>query len=156
MYLYAGGRFDEARAELAKAHDLAGDSDTATVLGEILLLRGEHDAALRQFESVPDDAARAYGLALVHHAQGRRREADAALARLQALAADTDPFLLAEVHAQRGEVQQALASLERARPSEDPRRRAQAGYPPWLMAASPLLAPLRGDPRWPDWLTRRE
>jgi hypothetical protein len=53
------------------------------------------------------------GLALVHHAMKRTTESDAALARATLAYADHWAYVLAEVHAYCGEIDQALAWLDR-------------------------------------------
>lgn len=60
------GRLDEASTAFAKACDLGGGPDAAAMVGEILVVRHEYDAALRQFERATEGIARERGLALVY------------------------------------------------------------------------------------------
>jgi TolB-like protein/Tfp pilus assembly protein PilF len=83
------------------------------LLGEILLLRGDKSAALAEFMREDDHLDRSVGLALVYHALNRKADADAALRTLTSEAGDQYAYSIAEVHAFRGEVDEALQWLDR-------------------------------------------
>ena len=116
---------------------------------KVLVLQQKFDAALTLIDQSAPGSDRQQGLAVVYHALGRTAEADAALARLTALSATADPFRLAEVHAYRGNVDEAFKWLALASGPADPRRGLLPGERSlWQIRASPFLAPLHADPRW--------
>jgi TolB-like protein/Tfp pilus assembly protein PilF len=82
-------------------------------LGEILLLRGDKNAALAEFMREEDHIDRTVGLALVYHALNRKAEADAALRTVTTEGGNDHAYEIAEVHAYRGEVNEALQWLDR-------------------------------------------
>ena len=86
------------------------------------------------------------GTALAEHDLGHAREADAALAELTARYAIPSPFQIAEVHAWRGEADQAFLWLEKAFAARD------GGL--MLLQWDPLLSRIRGDPRMAQFLRR--
>jgi TolB-like protein/DNA-binding winged helix-turn-helix (wHTH) protein/tetratricopeptide (TPR) repeat protein len=159
VYLAAVGEWQEALAELEKARDLSPtlpriDSDIA----RLLILQERFDDAFMAIERIAAGPLHDQAIALAYRAPGQRSAADAALSRLIALpvASQTeDPQLeltIAEVHAFRGEHDQALQRIERAL--------AQAGrrgthYTAWVaeeMILSPFLTLLQGDARWSSLL----
>ena len=83
-------------------------------------------------------------IATARWSQKRIAESDAALARLKAGSADDSAYQIAEVHAHRGEKDQAFEWLTRARQQRDP----------GLVSTKtdPLLVNLPGDPRWATFL----
>ena len=108
-------------------------------LGVLLLLKGEPEQALIEFDRIEAENLQPWklaGHALALHAMGRVAESDAALAELESTAGERVPHLPAEVYAWTGRPEQAWPWLERV---EQPRY-----IDPW----SPLLQPLAGDPRW--------
>ena len=108
-------------------------------LGVLLLLKGEPEQALTEFESIEAENLQPWrlaGRALALHAMGHNAESDAALAELESTAGERVPHLPGEVYAWTGRPEQAWAWLERV---EQPRY-----IDPW----SPLLQPLARDPRW--------
>ena len=109
-------------------------------LGFIHLLRNEREAALRDFLADPELAARDTGLALVSHANGKKVESDAALARVVDSAATFWAYGIAVIHAYRGERDQAFTWLQKARDARDGDL--------FYLLGDPLLKPLHDDPRW--------
>jgi TolB-like protein len=108
-------------------------------LGVLLLLKGEPEQALIEFDRIEAENLQPWklaGHALALHAMGRVAESDAALAELESTAGERVPHLPAEVYAWTGRPEQAWPWLERV---EQPRY-----IDPW----SPLLQPLARDPRW--------
>ena len=77
---------------------------------------------------------------MARHALGQAAEADAALSELIAEHADIAAYDIAQVCAQRGDVDRAFDWLERGYVQRD------SGMP--LCANDRLLAPLHDDPRW--------
>lgn len=120
VYLAAAGMLDEAEAELRHAKELSPtlpmiDSNIANVL----VLQRRFDESLAIAEQMPVGALRDQILALAHYGAGNVVAADAALADLtrRAHAPDADPSLklrVAEVHAFRGDEEQALKGVEQA------------------------------------------
>jgi hypothetical protein len=93
------------------------------------------------------DAAEWAALTIVAPArwsQKRFPESDAALARLKETSADTAAYQIAEVHAYRGEKDQAFEWLERARQQRDPGLQGTT--------TDPLFVNLHSDPRWQAFL----
>ena len=144
------GRYEDAYREFQRARELnparpTNDIEEAT----LLYLLGRHAEALQRLQSYPDGAARDALLAIVLHALGRLDEARHETARLMQRPDPQRAVPLAEVYAQRGEIDAALAWIERARAVEA----ATAPLPglrrfPDAGASSPLLRPVYADPRW--------
>ncbi len=109
-------------------------------VGIARLLLGQFATALASTQRESDEGYRLRGLALVYSALQRRGESDAALAALQEKFASRDAYGIAEVHAYRGELDDAVRWLERAYRQHD----AQMLY----IAADPLLLNLHHDPRF--------
>jgi adenylate cyclase len=150
-YLFAAGQLEEAKAQRLRAQDLAPDTDYAAEVAQILVLQGKFDDALAFIERWPHVSVREQGLALVYHALGRASDADAALDKLIASSATSDPVSVAEVYAYRGDIDEAFKWLKVAADGGFVDRLPPT-HQPWEMRASPLLAPLHTDPRWPAWL----
>jgi len=135
------GDFVEAEKEFRHARELsAGVSADGHLLASVLLEQGKVEEALATIQAEPRDWARLFGLALVHHAAGRRAESDAALAQLIATRAKDAAFQIAMVHSSRGEIDAAFEWLERAYAQRD------AGLA-WVKLER-LFRPLHSDPRW--------
>ena len=150
-YLFAAGRLEEARMQFLRAHELSPEFGVDLLAQSLVLLR-KLDAALTFVEQLGPGPDRDEGLALVYHALGRTADADAALTRLAAISATADPFRLAEVHAYRGNADEAFAWLElAARPIDSRSGVLPAARQLWEMRASPILAPLHADSRWASW-----
>ena len=117
------------------------------LLGEMLLLRGQHAAALTETQLAAASDGRDIGLAKVYFALGRTAESNAALGRAQRDFGDQWPHNIAEVYAYRGELDRAFEWLDRAYAA---RRHAL----PVFIRCDPLYAPLRGDPRYKTLLRK--
>jgi serine/threonine-protein kinase len=108
------------------------------------LLDGKFEEAVTEAQQDAAEWARLVVVAPARWNQKRTAESDAALARLKERFADSTAYQIAEVHAYRGEKDQAFEWLERARQQRDP------GL---LRAESDLLlVNLREDPRWRQFL----
>lgn len=147
-HLLSVGRHAEARLLLqahVRRHPL--DEHAHYYLGLIELLQGQPRAALAHFE----DSAyvfRLTGAAIAWHELG---DAAASERNLQLLAdryGHILPYQVAEVHAWRGEHDQAFAWLHRALDLHD----ASIMY----LTFDPLLQSLRGDPRYRELLRRAD
>jgi hypothetical protein len=83
---------------------------------------------------------------IIHHVLDRGAESDAALQELIEKGAEDSAFRIAEVYAERGEVEPAFDWLERAYAQRD------GGLTE--MMASPHLRSIHGDPRWGAFLKK--
>lgn len=135
------GLYDEARAALAKALDLNPNqiSMIHEVEGEVYLAQGKPQEALAEMETEPPGYLRDLGETLAYQALGRRKESDAALARLIAQHSNDAAYQIAQVYGYRGEVDQAFQWLDRAYSQHDPGLM-------WFKT-DPKLKSLRRDPR---------
>jgi eukaryotic-like serine/threonine-protein kinase len=109
-------------------------------LGLALLLARRPVEARAAFERHPVPWMRDMGLALVEFTQGREEASRQALQRLVALGPAAPAYQLAEVHAWRGEPDQAFRWLEAGYASRDPGMN--------YLLFDPLLRSLRADPRF--------
>lgn len=153
VYLQPVGRLEEARTELQKALELNPDlgSGVDLAIARILILQKRLDDASAAIARLPAGSDRDHGLALLAHAQGNRKEADAALARIVTQSLTTPDIRLAEVYAFRGMHEDAFDALQGLQDAID-------WYEPPLtsriwswqveMRVSPFLKPLHADPRW--------
>jgi len=152
--LVLAGEYDEAAREFQRARELNPAAEGIDLeAGQLLFLRAHYDEAQGAFEGLPDGPDREQGLALVHHALGRADEADAMVGRLLVRNDRERALRLAEIHAQRGEPDEAFKWLDIARAVEV----AAAPTPADAIVAfgiveSFLLKPLRDDPRWAEFL----
>jgi serine/threonine-protein kinase len=137
--------FAEAEAEYPRVVELNPAQPYAHAgLGLSYLLQGKFEEAVTEAQK---DAAEWAALTMVAPArwsQKRIPESNAALARLKETSADTAAYQIAEVHAYRGEKDQAFEWLERARQQRDPGLQGTK--------TDPLLANLHGDPHWQAFL----
>jgi serine/threonine-protein kinase len=143
--LAATQHFAEARAEFPRVVELNPAAPWAHAgLGLAYLLDGKFEEAVTEAQQDAAEWARLVVVAPARWSQKRTAESDAALARLKERFADSTAYQIAEVHAYRGEKDQAFEWLERARQQRDP------GL---LRAESDLLlVNLREDPRWRPFL----
>ena len=157
IYLQAAGRFDDARAALEKARelnpDLGPELDLATA--RILVVQRHFEQARSVIDRLPEGAPRDHGLALLYHAEGRRKDADAALDRLEAESTQAVDVRLAEVYAFRGMTDAAFQALEGLGEAIE-RNEASTASQLWSwqveLRVSPFLKSLHDDPRWPPLL----
>ena len=140
-------RYPEAIATAERAIKMGGDDDELRYrLGDALLLTGKPREALEQYRRVEDDETRQVSEAIALAHLGDRGAADRALAALSKFSTAELGIDLAQVHAQRGELDLAIAVLERRAADRDGRLVQLPG--------DPLLDPLRGDPRFKALLVR--
>ena len=143
--LAATKHFAEARAEFPRVVELNPAAPWAHAgLGLAYLLEGKFEDAVTEAQQDAAEWARLVIVAPVRWSQKRIPESDAALARLKEGFADTAAYQIAEVHAYRGEKDQAFEWLERARQQRD------SGL--LRTGSDPLLVNLREDPRWQSFL----
>ena len=107
-----------------------------------MLAAGRLDAALVAYASGESGiAAATSGLACVYHAMQRNAESDAALARATKEFAERWAYGIAEVHAYRGDIDQAFTWLDRAYRQKD--------VVLYRMKGDPLLQESRSRPALP-------
>ena len=94
---------------------LAVDEDLALVQ----LAQSRPEAALAEMQQEKGDLWRRYGFSLVYYALRRHKEADLALSEFVTNYQHTAAFQIAEVYAERGEVDRAFEWLERAYAQRD-------------------------------------
>jgi serine/threonine-protein kinase len=144
----SAGRFAEAEMAYRKALALAPSrrlvrAFLAVTLNEL----GKADEGLALLRQLPPHYLfRSVGEAIIYGRQGNRTESDAALKRAQATNGDAAHYQYADIHAQRGEADEAFASLERAWSFRDP------GLA--IMKRDPYLRPIRSDSRFVTFLKR--
>lgn len=144
---YRAGRLADARAAFDMALDLnAAESGVHTAIAEVMLAKGDSAAALVEAERETDVERRVWGRAIVYFAVGRKAAADAALAELEKNYAEVDAYNIAEIHATRGEIDQAFDWLDRAYRQRD--------YSCTWIISDPLLKNLRGDARYKAFLRK--
>jgi tetratricopeptide (TPR) repeat protein len=144
--LYAG-RLEEAAVCFRKALELnPAYPSTRVFLGRVYLAQSHPQEALAEMDREPESYWRLYGQALAHHALGRKKEADAALAELIATHEGLAPFQIACVYAFRGEADRAFEWLERSYTQRD------TGLI-WLKT-DPHLKSLERDARWAPFLKK--
>ena len=120
LALYYSGSLAEAEAQLRKLLELSpGIAAGQAHLGKVLIARGQPEAALAAIEKESSEAWRMIGLPLAYHALGRVAESDAALRALSQKFAGEWAYQIAEVHAFRGEIDEAFAWLDRAYAQRD-------------------------------------
>ncbi len=152
-YLQAAGRLEEAKAELRTAKEFNPDLGSALdlAIARMLILQKRFGEAASIIAGLPDSELRDHGLALLHYAQGRRADADAALGRLVDQSMEQVDIRLAEVYAFRGMVDEAFTALEGLNDAIE-RNEASTASQVWSwqveLRVSPFLKLLHDDPRW--------
>lgn len=164
-YLYNAGQYDEALEQLDTVDRLANPAGLSALgrrnvdYSRILVVKSRFADAQAIVETLPEEADRAYGQALLAIAQGRKADAEPWLERLSS-AIDTstrDPdttractlaFYMAELHGFRGDLDVAFRWLERGT------KLARGLYAPGRddFRYSPFAVAMRDDPRWSAWL----
>jgi serine/threonine protein kinase/Tfp pilus assembly protein PilF len=138
---YRAGDQDKARESVDRALELNAQVPGAHLIrAQSLLASGQVQAAFDESEREKDEDRRLMGKALVYHALGKTPEADATLAELEQRFGADAPFEIAEIHAFRGEVDQAFAWLDRALTT-----RAEGCV---MAKVDPLLLNIAKDPRF--------
>ena len=143
----ADGRLDEAIASFRTVLRLAPNYGGARQwIGEALLMKGEAQAALAEMQKEPEEVWRLLGLTMVYHTLGRKADSDAALAETVKKHSADAAYNIAYVLAWRNERDRAFEWLDKAVTQQDP------GLSE--IAAEPLFANLRDDPRWLPFLRK--
>jgi TolB-like protein/Tfp pilus assembly protein PilF len=139
--LYLAHRYEESRAASAEAISLDPDLQRAyeySCLTDYQL--GNFAGARVTAEARPNGWGTQWCLALTYQKLGRHADAQAAVARIQALQADTAAYQYSTIYAQWGDIAKALDWLESAMRLRDP------GLS--LLRTDPLMDPLRKESRY--------
>ena len=116
-------------------------------LGLALMDDRKFDQAMAEFRKLPPDYLfRSLGESILFARQGNRAASDAAFKRAQQVNGDSAHYQYADIHAQRGEKEEAFASLDRAWEFRDP------GLA--FMKQDRWLDPIRSDPRFAALLAK--
>ena len=158
LYYYAG-KLAESEAAYREALDLNPANGGGAVgahweLAMTLLARGEQAAALNEMRRESSATRATQGLAIIYHAMGRKAESDAAMTAAEreyalhpaAQFSNSGAVWLACARAYRGEVDQALAWLDRAYEQRD--------FALVFLKGLPLLRNLESDPRYKAFLRK--
>ena len=142
IVLYEARRYRQAIRSARRSLELAPALTVArNTLAYALLMTGETDEAQRQFALMPQgDVYRLIGEAMVAARRGDKRESTLMTAELMRRYGDAVHYQVAEIHAQRGEKEEAIAALNRAWETRDP------GLA--IVQVDPFLDPIRHDPRF--------
>ena len=141
------GRLEEAEAAARRALELIPMGPFGhSFLGNVLLLRGQPDAALTEFSKETVEAARLGGIAMAHFAQGRKADSDAALAQMTKHPTD-HPFFIAQAYALRGDPNASLKWLDAAYEQKE------SGMLP-LIKGDAMFKKIEGDPRYKAFLKK--
>jgi serine/threonine protein kinase/tetratricopeptide (TPR) repeat protein len=144
--LNAGG-LEEAEGALKKGVELnPGYAGAFSFLGRVYLSEGRPEAALVEVQRETQRVWRIQGLALVNHALGRKKEADAALVELIEGFQNDWAVQIAEAYAFRGEPDRAFEWLDRAFVQHEPGLL-------WVKTSSSFRS-LKSDPRYAAFLNR--
>ncbi|OYQ30771.1 hypothetical protein CHU93_06325 [Sandarakinorhabdus cyanobacteriorum] len=138
--LFFARRYQEAATLIQRLRQESKNRRGATLLVNTLLALGQTDAARQLVPQVPKGWQQPFYRALIEAQAGNRAAADAALAAFRTLDNGTAHYQFAVLHAQRGEIPAALASIEKALKAQD------AGLND--IAVDPWLDPLRKEPRF--------
>jgi TolB-like protein len=140
------GRLEEAEAAARRSVEINPTGPFGHfLLGDVLLLRSQPDAALTELSKEPVEAARLAGSAMAYFALGRKADSDAALAQMIKGQADR-PFLIGRVYGFRDEADEALKWLERAYAEKDSLL--------CIVKGDPAFKKIEEDPRYKAFLRR--
>ena len=144
--LFYAGRVTEAIAVLRRAvARLPDDIEARSFLADALIGGGQPTEALAVALTIaPGIGLREVSEAIARAKLGDRAGSDRALTQLQAI--DNAPYEIAQVHAQRGEIDAAFAALDTAVATRETSTNGLQG--------DPLMQPIRADPRFAA-LTRK-
>ncbi len=138
---YAARRYEEALAPLRRALQLNPQiSNAHALIGFCFMQLGRLEEAKSEFAVEPTEFYRLTGLAIVEHKLGNRPAAEKAYADLVQAMGDGALYQQAEILAQWGKPDEAVARLSRARQIGD------SGM--IYLATDPLLDPLRKNPNF--------
>jgi len=135
------GRYDDAKEILRKRIEISPESfGSYTYLANCFVFEGNYEEALRLYEQERLDGFKFAGLAVAYFRLGDQEASDDALARLKAQPTGGWDWQVVQVHAARGELDEAFAAMELAYENRD------SGL--GLILGDPHIANLRDDPRY--------
>ena len=145
---YNAGHLPQALQAYRKTLELAPNLLLARAfLAMTLMDAGKFDEAIAEFRKLPVDYLfRLLGESILYARQGNRAASDAAFKRAQQINGDSSHYQYADIHAQRGEKEEAFASLDRAWEFRDP----GLAY----MKQDRWLDPIKSDPRFGAMLAK--
>ena len=138
---YYGRHLDEAVSSFRKALSLAPQRFRAHFyVGRVMLAQGDLQEALVEMQKEPGEIFRLSGLAMVHHSLEDAEASNHALAELIDKYDEVAAFQIAEVHAFRGDNDEAFEWLQKARDTQD------GGLA--VLLGDPMFANLTSDSRY--------
>ena len=138
---YGVGRYEKAVEELEKGLKLSPTLGAVRAgIGHALLMQGDIAAAQKSFEAEKNTLFGLPGIAIIAHRQGNKAAAQAALDQLVAEHGDNGLYQQAQIYAQWGEADKAIAALLAARAAGD------AGL--IQLYNDPMLEPVRKRPEF--------
>jgi tetratricopeptide (TPR) repeat protein len=141
------GRLADAEAERRKTLEISPTYERGHLdLGLTLLAEGKLEAALDAIHQETIDGGRDAGLAIVYYAMGRKVEADEALARYTRDHANDRAYRIAQIHAYRGDGNEAFNWLDRAYRQKD--------VDLWYFIGNLPFKALESDPRYKAFLQK--
>jgi TolB-like protein/Flp pilus assembly protein TadD len=141
------GRLADAEAERRKTLEISPTYERGHLdLGLTLLAEGKLEAALDAMRQETVDGGRDAGLAIVYYAMGRKAEADEALARFTKDHANDRAYRIAQIHAYRGDGDEAFNWLDRAYRQKD--------VDLWFFIGNLPFKALESDPRYKSFLQK--
>ncbi len=142
---YGAGRYDDAIAAYQKALSLnAKLSGINSAIGYARLMQGKLAEAEKAFAMESGEERQLIGKTLVEYRKGNIAAADKALADLRSNYGDKYLYQFAQIYAQRGDLDKAIAELQQARTKDD------SGLV--MIYNDPLLEPLRKRPEFSSLL----
>ena len=129
--------------ETLKANALPVSAEPLSATAVLCL---HQDSALAEMEKDTEPFCQTFGLALVYHALGRKKESDSALTEFIGKWQNDGAFQIAEIYSCLGEIDQAFEWLERAYAQRD------GGLS--MMKGDPLLHNIEKDPRYAAFMRK--
>jgi len=141
-YIYnALGRFEEAKDILRQRIEISPESfGSYAYLGNVYFFEGNYEEALRVYEQERLDGFKYVGQAVAHYHMGNVAASDVAFARLKALQTGGWDWQVVQVHAARGELDEAFVAMDLAYENRD------SGL--GLILGDRHIENLRSDPRY--------
>jgi len=146
--LFYSRRFREALPLWNKILTLSpGSVPPLSALGDAMLLLGNYAEARSTYAQMPtDDVFRVTGEGMLAERTGDHAASSAALEKLERLFGGAAAYQIAQLHAQRHDLDAAFAGLDRALKVRDP------GLV--ILLTDPFLDPLRADPRFRNFRSK--
>lgn len=150
VLLLAERRIDEARVEFFALREMNPDrpSHLEQDLADQLIAEQRYEEAVDVLAALPESDLRDRSLAIAAHALGREAETREAIERLRARTTSSAAHVLAAVHAQRGELEDAWQWLEVSRQRFAAETDAPLRLWRSLACETWYFQPLESDPRW--------